>query len=319
MYYDSERNAYIDRDTGEVVFQENADESFESNLNSLPITENSLRSHRSNQYRHFAQDEDHTGDTPRSNRSRGSRGSRGNRSNATASTQNRSTASMFGNFFFPKASSPSAATANETSYYSNARFASPRSLNTSHNQLPYIDDVNASGIELGHIDIGNEVIMEGGREDQKTSLAEDLYNIHMNNSYDIVEPTSNERNANPNGWDDWTLARALQALEFEIPEETNAFEDFHNKEYNASKSCRRQLLTISFFICLVQVSTSLSKLSIIMIPDCSSSSLSCRVDWIDDRDVPDRWHRLSERELCHWTSCLFYGTIWCKRKCINCL
>ena len=68
------------------------------------------------------------------------------------------------------------------------------------------------------------------------------------------------------GWgfdDDWSLARTLQALEFEMEEETlearqanqleeAQHEDFNSKEYGAS-SCRRQLLTLSTFICIVQI------------------------------------------------------------------
>ncbi|RYY82534.1 hypothetical protein EON63_13105 [archaeon] len=54
------------------------------------------------------------------------------------------------------------------------------------------------------------------------------------------------------GFNDWSLARTLQALEFEIPRDGYA-EDFGQKEYRASRSCRRQLMTVSFFICLVQV------------------------------------------------------------------
>eukprot|EP00599_Poterioochromonas_sp_BG-1_P014947 CAMPEP_0173161232 /NCGR_PEP_ID=MMETSP1105-20130129/18466_1 /TAXON_ID=2985 /ORGANISM="Ochromonas sp., Strain BG-1" /LENGTH=260 /DNA_ID=CAMNT_0014080585 /DNA_START=191 /DNA_END=970 /DNA_ORIENTATION=- len=214
MYFDSERNAYIDQDTGEVVFQEDAD---------LPVND---RRSRSNQYQHFSTDDV----SPRTNHSQGTPSS--------VSTFSR-TKSAIGKFFFP---SSTPATGSRTSMW-----GSPRSNSTSHQHLPYIDD--GAGLELGHIDIGNEVILEGGREDQKTSLADDLYNIHMNNSYDQVQPT--ERAGS--GWDDWTLARALQALEFEIPQETNPYEDFNNKEYNASKSCRRQLLTISFFICVVQI------------------------------------------------------------------
>lgn len=60
---------------------------------------------------------------------------------------------------------------------------------------------------------------------------------------------------------DWNFARTLQLLEFEIAneelaggQEGDAFDDFTRKEYRASRSCRRQLMTISFFICIVQVS-----------------------------------------------------------------
>lgn len=51
--------------------------------------------------------------------------------------------------------------------------------------------------------------------------------------------------------DDWSLARALQALEFEVPEDP--YGNFADREYRASRSCRRQLMTISALICLVQV------------------------------------------------------------------
>ena len=59
-------------------------------------------------------------------------------------------------------------------------------------------------------------------------------------------------------WDDWNLANTLQALEFEISNEMieghhEEEGDFNEKEYRASKSCRRQLLTMSAFICLVQI------------------------------------------------------------------
>jgi len=60
-------------------------------------------------------------------------------------------------------------------------------------------------------------------------------------------------------WDDWTLARTLQALEFEIEEETleerEAREldgEFTRKEISAS-SCCKQLKTLSTFICVAQV------------------------------------------------------------------
>jgi hypothetical protein len=59
--------------------------------------------------------------------------------------------------------------------------------------------------------------------------------------------------------DDWIFARALQAMEFEISNEMIMVEgyeeggDFNEKEYRASRSCRSQLLTLSAFICLVQI------------------------------------------------------------------
>jgi hypothetical protein len=56
---------------------------------------------------------------------------------------------------------------------------------------------------------------------------------------------------------DWSLANALQAFEFEIVDDTYhdpRSEDFNEKEYRAS-SCKRQLLTLSTFICVIQVAS----------------------------------------------------------------
>lgn len=57
-------------------------------------------------------------------------------------------------------------------------------------------------------------------------------------------------------WDDWTVARALQAMEFEISadqlQRDARDEDFNNKELRSS-SCKRQFLTVSFAICIAQV------------------------------------------------------------------
>ena len=60
------------------------------------------------------------------------------------------------------------------------------------------------------------------------------------------------------GWlEDLTLARALQSMEFEMAGQTFEArmrrEDFQGKEMRAS-SCKRQLLTVSSLICLIQVS-----------------------------------------------------------------
>lgn len=66
---------------------------------------------------------------------------------------------------------------------------------------------------------------------------------------------------------DWTLARALQGLEFEIIQDTMhdpLSEDFNEKEYRAS-SCKRQLMTASTLICLVQVFVPLIYLMVALI------------------------------------------------------
>jgi hypothetical protein len=79
------------------------------------------------------------------------------------------------------------------------------------------------------------------------SLEEELIHMHLSGG----EPHM-ESDANPGFWDDWTMARTLQAMEFEImrPQEEG---DFNEKEYRASRSCRRQLATLSCFIVVVQI------------------------------------------------------------------
>lgn len=83
------------------------------------------------------------------------------------------------------------------------------------------------------------------------SLEQDYINLHINDS----ESMPNSNGQQHASWDDWTLARTLQMMEFEIAEEvtdrpTNG--DFAEKEVRASSFCR-QIKTISFIICLVQV------------------------------------------------------------------
>ena len=66
--------------------------------------------------------------------------------------------------------------------------------------------------------------------------------------------------------DDWIFARALQAMEFEISNEMIMEEgyeegeggDFNQKEYRASRSCKSQLMTLSAFLCVLQVCSSAS-------------------------------------------------------------
>lgn len=67
-----------------------------------------------------------------------------------------------------------------------------------------------------------------------------------------------------NSWEDWNMARTLQLMEFEISNEMiNGYEgDFNEKEYRASRSCRRQLLTLSFLICVVQVALMIAMIEI---------------------------------------------------------
>lgn len=76
---------------------------------------------------------------------------------------------------------------------------------------------------------------------------------------------------NASWMDDWTLARTLQSLEFEMANEIDdEFEDleeadFHSKEVRAS-GCKRQLCTLSAFIVLVDIA--------VFIASCRSEGLA---------------------------------------------
>ena len=128
----------------------------------------------------------------------------------------------------------------------------------------------------------NKGASPGGTE-RVQQLERDLYAIQLtiNNGTEdvtVIGPavTSTEDSALPpherHIWDDWSFARTLQALEFELPDEViDEHRDFNEKELRASKSCRRQLLTLSFFICLVQV-----VLHMMMVSTCQMPSyISC--------------------------------------------
>ena len=87
----------------------------------------------------------------------------------------------------------------------------------------------------------------------ESKMQQELLELNMDNpNADLPEVPEEER-----GWlEDMTLARALQALEFEMAGQTYEArmrrEDFNGKEVRAS-SCKRQLLTLSTLICLIQV------------------------------------------------------------------
>jgi len=88
----------------------------------------------------------------------------------------------------------------------------------------------------------------------KAPVDQDYINVHVNGPY---TSSSTSQRQNSAGWDDWTLARTLQMMEFEIAEEVEedqqAVGDFAEKEVRAS-NFRRQLMTVSLVICLIQVS-----------------------------------------------------------------
>eukprot|EP01032_Pedospumella_encystans_P021264 gene21264-24131_t len=91
-------------------------------------------------------------------------------------------------------------------------------------------------------------------EENHANLEQELYDLHAS-GVDTVDATA--VNVHHGMWDDWSMARALQALEFEIPnemlEEDDEDADFRAKEVYASKSCKRQMLTLSTFIVVVQI------------------------------------------------------------------
>jgi len=166
MYFDRERNAYIDKDTGEVVFQEES-ENVEI-LPSLPEITSTLREQRGTSAR-------------------------------------------------PHSISP----------HSNSTRSPPVSPTVS---------TNSRGL---------------GRSASR-DVEEELYR-----SLDDVVEGPVDRADDPQGWEDWNLARTLQAFEIEMDDEMVEdpdASDFNQKEYHASRSCSRQLLTVSFLICLLQVS-----------------------------------------------------------------
>jgi hypothetical protein len=87
--------------------------------------------------------------------------------------------------------------------------------------------------------------------DGEMKMAQELIDLRMNEAPE--NPLAAGGGHEGGGWmDDFTLARALQAMEFEIAGETLDRGDFDEKEYSAS-SCKRQLLTISTLILLTQV------------------------------------------------------------------
>jgi hypothetical protein len=92
--------------------------------------------------------------------------------------------------------------------------------------------------------------------DGEMKMQQELLELRMNEAPEnplTTDPSEGDGTGGGGGWmDDFTLARALQAMEFEIAGETLDRGDFDEKEYRAS-SCKRQLLTISTLILLTQI------------------------------------------------------------------
>jgi hypothetical protein len=87
--------------------------------------------------------------------------------------------------------------------------------------------------------------------DGEMKMQQELIDMRLHES----EQPSSATPESQGGWmDDLTLARALQAMEFEIAAENERGPDrgdFDEKEYRAS-SCKRQMLTVSTLILLIQ-------------------------------------------------------------------
>jgi len=124
---------------------------------------------------------------------------------------------------------------------------------------------SSSGSGVGNSRYDVEAAFPGGAY----SLNEgELYSASGSGSHDPFQVAQHDGRSGGGGWFssfqyDLTLAHALQALEFEIDAETQEerlrYEreeeqdnDFRRKEYGAS-SCRKQMLTISTFVCVAQI------------------------------------------------------------------
>mmetsp|Transcript_5243 Transcript_5243/g.8493 ORF Transcript_5243/g.8493 Transcript_5243/m.8493 type:complete len:441 (+) Transcript_5243:39-1361(+) len=203
MYYDVVRKAYIDSDSGKVVFQEDAGDEEEGNNTFEMVNEMNIR-------------------------------------HGNARTVVNNTSSSSSNMDRLSAFSPTIA--RPASY-------SKVSPNTTAALSPY-----------------------DGSRGSSSQLEQDLIQIHMHGIEMNDAGTSAIHGDNDGGtgtgvgqndehgfWDDWSFARTLQAMEFEISNEMmqgaqdREEGDFNEKEYRASRSCRRQLMTLSAFVVLVQI------------------------------------------------------------------
>jgi hypothetical protein len=96
---------------------------------------------------------------------------------------------------------------------------------------------------------------------QSVDMEQELFELYRQGSLEIGDENPQVLESEE-ARDDWNLARSLQMFEFELMEDQTgdminddpaAVGDFHQKEYRASRSCRRQMMTASFLICMLQV------------------------------------------------------------------
>lgn len=92
------------------------------------------------------------------------------------------------------------------------------------------------------------------------AIQEDLIHQHLHSQSNVSNGNNNRAivndSATTEGGSDWSLAKYLQAMEFEIdPAELEAHAvglEFNRKEYSAS-SCSRQIFCLSTLICVIQI------------------------------------------------------------------
>jgi hypothetical protein len=208
MYFDADRNAYVDSESGNIVFQEG-----EAALSHEGIAVAYVEEARPT-LDAFSQD--------------------------VARTKNTDD-------FSPTIARPGIAGSRDGSY---SRLASP-------DPSPVKGKRTHIGADGQHtIGASSHIGMSHGSTDADMSIEDQLVRMHMEGALELPESGDS---ANPGYWQDWSMASAMQAMEFDMMEEEQRPEegpeegDFNEKEYRASRSCRRQLVTVSAFLVVVQI------------------------------------------------------------------
>jgi hypothetical protein len=106
----------------------------------------------------------------------------------------------------------------------------------------------------------NGKIQHGSKKKQEQNVDDyeaELYSLYVNDLSNVNNNNNNNNNNEINDSEDWSLARTLQGLEFqmdhEIMEQYEIDNDFDRKE-NRAVNCKKQLTTLSTFLCVIQVS-----------------------------------------------------------------
>jgi len=271
MYFDSKRNAYIDRDTGAVIFQEEPEDNTEiptlppettaafragnggyvvRNTTSPPVISSmshELDGYRSMSLRSSSVEYNPSGIVDRTMILR--------TPSVTSASIDRSNSTTLrigsGDQYIPLERTLT------------TRSPEPVSPTVDRSQYLRSHSVDPSSLERG-ITLRNS---PGVNRSGSVDMEEELFELRRQGSLEVAEPTM-DQTADPQGWEDWNLARSLQVFEFELMDDTGgehdpaADGDFHQKEYRASRSCRRQLCTPSFAICLLQIGVLIAMIQI---------------------------------------------------------